>query len=42
MENWNLKRDNEKVRITSEKLKSEFGEVKINDEIQISINLLKE
>ncbi|KAA6321888.1 MAG: hypothetical protein EZS28_054497, partial [Streblomastix strix] len=42
MENWNLKRDYEKVKIASEKLKQEFGEEKANEEIQISVNLLKE
>ncbi|KAA6374169.1 MAG: hypothetical protein EZS28_030304, partial [Streblomastix strix] len=42
MENWNVKRDNEKVKIVSERLNSELGEEKMNEQIDLSENLLKE
>ncbi|KAA6386902.1 MAG: hypothetical protein EZS28_017570 [Streblomastix strix] len=42
MENWNLKRDNEKVKIVSERLNSELGEDKMNEQMDLSVNLLKQ
>ncbi|KAA6392172.1 MAG: hypothetical protein EZS28_012300 [Streblomastix strix] len=42
MENWNLNRDIEKMKIVSERLNSELGEDKMNEQMDLSENLQKE
>ncbi|KAA6394414.1 MAG: hypothetical protein EZS28_010056 [Streblomastix strix] len=42
LENWNLKRDNEKMKITSDRLKEEFGEGKINEQFELACSVMQE